>query len=120
MLNSHSYQTIAVVVVLSREFLGKQHPMEEVRQIVQQRKAGSHQRLCIVLHGITYEECSQHVLPEYAADLKTLLGVTALRGDQASAMSLPNIYQASSCSLQPICWCARPHSWLRVDSGEPL
>ena len=75
----------AAVVVLSHEFVRKKHPMEEVRQIVQQREAGSSQRLCIVLHGITYEECSQHVLPEYAADLKKLLGITLLRGDQVPA-----------------------------------
>jgi len=70
------------VVVLSSEFVAKKDPMEEVRQIVQQRDAGSGQRLCILLHDISYEECSQSVLPEYAADLKKLLGITALRGDQ--------------------------------------
>ena len=61
--------------------------MREVRQIVQQREAGSSQQLCIVLHGINFEECSQLVLPEYAADLKKLLGVTALRGDQVRSVT---------------------------------
>ena len=47
----------AVVVVLSREFLCKEHPMKEVRQIIRQREAGSKQGLCIVLHNISYEDC---------------------------------------------------------------
>lgn len=86
------------VVVLSSEFVAKKDPMEEVRQIVQQRDAGSGQRLCILLHDISYEECSQSVLPEYAADLKKLLGITALRGDQASSCQ---------ATKQVICVCIK-------------
>ena len=79
--------------------------MREVRQIVQQREAGSSQQLCIVLHGITYEECNERVLPEYAADLKKLLGITALRGDQVCIVTSQRTSVSTSCSRPVLVRC---------------
>jgi hypothetical protein len=77
----------AVVVVLSPEFKTKEYPMGEVRQILEQRRAKSKQQVCIVLHGITYEECSQGVLDGYAVDMEQLLGIALLRSDQARTLT---------------------------------
>ena len=75
-----------MVVVLSRDYVSNKRPMEEVHQILEQQ-VSSKQGLCVVLPGISCKECIAHVLPEYAADLQKLIGLTALRGDQVPALN---------------------------------
>jgi hypothetical protein len=101
---SHTWLTDAVVVVLSYDFVGSRRSMAEVRQMLQQRDAGgSSQQLCIVLRGIAYEDCRALVPPEYAADLKELLSIQALRSDQACAAPFKAISISHTCAALVHC-----------------
>jgi hypothetical protein len=80
------HSCLAVVVVLSTDFVRKRHPMKELAQVMAQRRSGSIQRICPVLIGITCEDCDVVSLEadgrDLGVDLRQLLTVTGIRDDQ--------------------------------------
>ncbi|KAK9805197.1 hypothetical protein WJX72_005417 [[Myrmecia] bisecta] len=76
------------VVVLSPEFLTRKALLDEVRCILNQRRSnGDKQKICVVFHKVTVEQCSamnaEGALTEYREDIRELCRFTCIREDKA-------------------------------------
>jgi hypothetical protein len=69
---------VAVVLILSKEFVSKKYPMEELQLLMAWQKEGSPARLLPVLYHITFEELNEKV-EEYKA---ALLSGGGVEGDE--------------------------------------
>jgi hypothetical protein len=88
----------AVVLWLSRDFISKRYPMEELHLLLHWRQQGSKVALLPVLHDLTYQNLlsvtaeykaahassseEQVLRKQWGKDLEELGGITALRKDQ--------------------------------------
>jgi hypothetical protein len=83
----------AVVLVLSKEFISKRYPMEELRLLLEWRRQGSPAVLLPVFHSVDCEEVGRRAAEyeaatsdphkqQWAKDLKEVLGITGARADQ--------------------------------------
>ena len=91
-------------MVLSTDFVRKRCPMEELALLLERKRQDQSFRLLPVLYGITYEQCvnlpegyhnddwlgrgdkpAEAVLQEWAAAVRELLSITAVREDQVGS-----------------------------------
>ena len=84
----------AVVIVLSKEFISKPYPMEELQMLLERRRQGSTAVLLPVFYDVTWEEVSQKAeqytnawwqrstKQQWAADLGELAAISGIRLDQ--------------------------------------
>ena len=98
---SPAWDPHAVVLVLSSDFVRKRYPMEELALLLKRKRQEQGFRLLPVLYGITYEQCrslpegyhsedwvlkgdkpGENILQQWAAAVKELLDITAVRQDQ--------------------------------------
>jgi hypothetical protein len=82
-----------VVVVLSKEFISKPYPMEELQLLLEWQRQGSPAVLLPVYHGIAYEGVINQAAEyqeagkgtrqrQWAKDLSLLANITSFRADQ--------------------------------------
>ena len=89
-----------MVVVLSRAFLRKKHPMEELRCVMERRRqddqAGTRsQHVCAVLHDVSFEDCSAArfpPVPDEGSDSDI-----AAEGAEAYRQAIKDLVQRRSC-----------------------
>jgi hypothetical protein len=90
-----------VVLVLSKAFISKKYPMEELQLLLEWRRSGSPAVLLPVFHGVDcdevgrkaaeYELATDQRKQQWAKDLKEVSRITGARPDQVTvaAMRLP-------------------------------
>jgi hypothetical protein len=110
----------AVVLVLSKAFIGKRYPMEELQLLLEWRRQGSEAKLLPVFYDITWEvidssvkeykrtassEADSHKAAQkrqWAQDLEELEGITGIRPDQVCHSTFTSaIDLGAACSLKP-------------------
>jgi hypothetical protein len=93
LISKHHPDGAAVVLVLSKEFISKPYPMQELQLLLHWRAHGSVAQLLPVYHGITYEEVGSTIAQyqetqegtiewQWAKDLSLLCNITGARTDQ--------------------------------------
>jgi hypothetical protein len=114
------------VLILCKEYVRKQGPMEELRILLRRWQAGKVD-LVPVLYGMSAEDLRDMrqlyakqawcvaeeqpagcVLDGWAADLQQLLRCTMIRSDQVCRSSLPFMCRQASAHMRSFCTCACP------------
>jgi hypothetical protein len=97
----------AVVLLLSKEFVSKPYPMEELQLLLGWKRQGSPAKLLPVFYNLTCKDlytiiarykaeaaqgsAFEHVQKkQWVEDLEGLLGITGLRNDQVFTLHLPH------------------------------
>ena len=92
----------AVVVVLSRAFLRKKYPMEELRRVMERRRrddqAGTRsQHICAVLHDVSFEDCSAARFPPVPDEDEGSVSDIGAEDAQAYRQAIKDLVQRRSC-----------------------